>query len=211
MAPTNWADLHFGFYHLLLMIGTALLGSWHCAGMCGPISLLVGRGRGQYLYQSGRLFGYALLGVSAGWMGDQLLLRLFDFTHSPWRWAAVLAFALLLALLLPRFAKRIQRALPKLIRSGPQSLRPAVLGLGTALFPCGWLWTFVAAAAVTHSAVSGGFVMFALWLGGLPALIAFGRLRAFFTTFVPAAWQLRVSIVMWIAGLWGVVTHFTLR
>lgn len=56
-----------------LLLG--LLGSLgHCVGMCGPVSVLIGRGRalsrGQLaLAHLGRLSTYALLGAAAGLLG----------------------------------------------------------------------------------------------------------------------------------------------
>ena len=57
-----------------LALGLGLLGSLHCAAMCGPLMLALpagqgGAGRhlaGRILYQLGRVTTYCLLGVLAG-------------------------------------------------------------------------------------------------------------------------------------------------
>ena len=47
-----------------------------------------------------------------------------------------------------------------------------VVGLLTALLPCGWLYTYVVAAIATKSPWAGALTLFLFWLGGLPALSA---------------------------------------
>jgi sulfite exporter TauE/SafE len=72
------------------------------------------------------------------------------------------------------------------IRRGRPSRRALVIGMLTGLLPCGWLWAFVITAGGTGSPVSGALVMFAFWLGTVPAMVgvlgllgpALGRLRA---------------------------------
>jgi sulfite exporter TauE/SafE len=47
------------------------------------------------------------------------------------------------------------------------------LGLLSMFLPCGWLYTYVLAAAASQSPCSGALVMFLFWLGTIPALSAF--------------------------------------
>jgi sulfite exporter TauE/SafE len=54
----------------------------------------------------------------------------------------------------------------------PIPARGLVTGLLTALLPCGWLYLFALVAAGTGSMVTGPLVMFAFWLGTVPALVA---------------------------------------
>ncbi len=80
------------------------------------------------------------------------------------------------------------------------SARALVTGLLTAFLPCGWLYLFALFAAGTGSWYMGSVVMFAFWLGSVPALVGVvmstklfaGRLRQF----VPVA----VSLMMIVAG-----------
>lgn len=60
-----------------------------------------------------------------------------------------------------------QLFLPLLKRNKDHQL---TLGLLTGLLPCGWLYTFVAAAIATKSAASGMICLFLFWLGSVPAL-----------------------------------------
>jgi len=45
------------------------------------------------------------------------------------------------------------------------------LGILTGLLPCGWLYLFIATAAVSASATNGMVVMSLFWLGTLPYLV----------------------------------------
>ena len=153
------------------IFGASFLGSWHCAGMCGPIASLMATRKGLLPYHLGRLISYSFLGALAGGLGGFFLT-----TEIIWlRWISAGLFAGFLAmaglrLLVPRFAKL---KLPVLSHSLFR-LRPSafLVGLTTILLPCGWLYTYVAAAIATKSAWAGALMMAVFWLGSLPALSA---------------------------------------
>jgi uncharacterized protein len=53
----------------------------------------------------------------------------------------------------------------------PLQIRGLVVGLLTALLPCGWLYLFALLAAGTGSIQLGALVMVAFWLGSIPLLV----------------------------------------
>ena len=63
-----------------IVFSTALLGSGHCIGMCGPIVAALslakpGREQGLFFhifYNAGRLTTYVCIGIVAGWIGSLL-------------------------------------------------------------------------------------------------------------------------------------------
>jgi len=65
-------------------------------------------------------------------------------------------------------------ALARSARQRPPLVRAALLGLSSALLPCGWLYAFVVLAAGTGSAARGAFLLAAFWSGTLPALLGLG-------------------------------------
>lgn len=192
---------------LMLILFTALIGSWHCAGMCGPVALLMGRGRAGFFYQSGRALGYLGLGAIAGATGDQILYRIQDLQHTGLKFVVLGVTALLLGLSAMYLLRPVQDRIPRLIRALPESFRPVMMGLGTAAFPCGWLWTFVAAAAASGSARAGALVMLALWLGGLPALTLFARLNTYLWRYFPVRYRPVLAVLLWVASIWGLLSH----
>ena len=62
-----------------LVFMSGLMGSAHCAGMCGPFAAMIASTNGgsnllrQLTYSVGRLFTYAWLGAIAGFAGQQLM------------------------------------------------------------------------------------------------------------------------------------------
>ncbi len=83
----------------------------------------------------------------------------------------------------------------------PIPARGLVTGLLTALLPCGWLYLFALLAAGTGSALAGGLVMSAFWLGSVPALVALVSglqfLSSRFRQLIPAA----AALLMIAAGI----------
>ncbi len=53
-------------------------------------------------------------------------------------------------------------------------MRAFVVGLLSALLPCGWLYAFVATAGATGSSWIGAAVMAAFWAGTLPVMAGVG-------------------------------------
>lgn len=154
---------------VLSILGASFLGSWHCAGMCGPIATLMATKKGLWPYHLGRLVSYSGLGALAGALGQFFLTSEFIWL----RWFSAGTFALFLfyaglRLLNPKI-KKINFTLPtsQLFKLKHSAF---LVGLTTILLPCGWLYTYVAAAIATKSSYAGALMMFLFWLGSLPAL-----------------------------------------
>lgn len=182
---------------VLSVLGASLLGSPHCAAMCGGfVCFFSGQQDAKpnrlahIAYHFGRLASYALLGVAAGAAGAgfDLAGRMAGLQRP----AAVAAGTLLIlwglaglaaAVGLGRSATAAPAGFRKLFSGAiarladkPPILRALSIGLLTALLPCGWLYVFVATAASTGSALSGAFVMAAFWAGTVPVLAGVGAL-----------------------------------
>lgn len=173
----------------------SLLGSPHCAAMCGPFACLYGgqtaRRRSwvpHLAYNLGRLGSYLLLGATAGLAGAGLN-QLGGLAGLP-RAAAIVAGALMIAwggMTIaaalgirvpgasppPGFRRLLGRVVTR-FQEHPPALRALALGLLTTLLPCGWLYAFVATAASTGTPLRGALVMAAFWAGTLPVMAAIG-------------------------------------
>jgi sulfite exporter TauE/SafE len=211
------------------VFAASVLGSLHCAGMCGPlVAAYAGmpgsdapwrrRAAAHAAYNIGRLAAYLALGAMAGAFGATLNRA------GAWvgitRGAAIVSGSLIAiwglhALLaargirVPRLdapapLKRAVAATMRAVAGTPQIARAAILGLASALLPCGWLYAFVATAAGFGSLAGGVLVMAIFWAGTLPAMLAFGEVvRALsgpMRRHVPAA----CAVVLMIIGLWTV-------
>ncbi|HTY86474.1 MAG TPA: sulfite exporter TauE/SafE family protein [Candidatus Acidoferrum sp.] len=177
-----------------------LLGSLHCAAMCGPLMLALpvppgGPVRfvaGRLLYHLGRIVTYCLLGVVAGSAGKPLLLAGLQRWLSMGLGAAILIGFLLskkiaAAALVVRLVTRLKKAMGAQLRQRSFASL-ATLGLLNGLLPCGLVYVAMAGAVSSGKAVAGAGYMAAFGLGTLPMLLAIGFLGKAF----PAAWRLKL-------------------
>ena len=181
---------------LLSVLGASLLGSVHCAAMCGGfVCLYAGTGPARRAdagshaaYNGGRLASYLTLGAIAGAIGGGVDRA--GGVAGIGRLAAIVAGALMVlwggSILLATLGVRIpQGAAPRVLQATLTSLlvrfrhrSPAVRGLATGLLttllPCGWLYVFVATAGGTGHVLDAVAVMFFFWLGTLPMMVTLG-------------------------------------
>lgn len=200
----------------LLAFFMGLLGSLHCAAMCGPLVLaLPVNGRSQWrafgnklVYQVGRLLTYALLGVVIASIGNAI-------TVQGWQQGISIGTgALLLLAGVFMFAGRYstslislqQRLLAPLVkRMGYWLYRPGgnlVAGMVNGLLPCGMVYMALAGALSANSVWNGGFFMLFFGLGTLPMMLSvsvFGNLVRRYVRFNMAKWLPAMFVVM---GCW---------
>ena len=195
----------------LTVLAASLLGSLHCAGMCGGfVAFYAGApggraGMSHVAYNLGRLSAYVALGALAGALGAAA-----DLAAAPigvQRAAAVLA-GLLVALfgtrtLLDMAGVRLARlpvpaALGSVVARGlaavstrPPIARALTVGLLTGILPCGWLYAFVVTAAGTGDPFRGAALMAIFWAGTLPVMAGLGvavrALTGRLSRYLPAA------------------------
>lgn len=175
----------------------SLMGSLHCAGMCGAfVAFAVGadpktrapKWALHAAYNLGRLGTYLVFGVIAGSLGAGLDLGASMLGMQ--RAAAIGAGAVMIGfgvvMLLRAGGARIPKVRPPkfmqtLAGKGmgaamkrPPLVRAAATGLLTTLLPCGWLYAFVVVAAGTAHPLVGAAVMAVFWAGTLPVMVAVG-------------------------------------
>ena len=175
----------------------SLLGSMHCAGMCGAFVAFAVAGDDRRTvsrtvlhaaYNGGRLVTYALLGAMGGALGAAIDLG--GSLAGVQRTAAILAGILMVVFggvaVLRVLGVRIPRApvpgvLQRTVVRGhrtvfawPPLARAAAVGLLTTFLPCGWLYAFAITAAGTGHPASGALTMAAFWAGTLPVMVTLG-------------------------------------
>lgn len=163
-----------------------LVGSLHCAGMCGPLALAVpvlGQSRGaivasRLIYNLGRITTYVLIGIGFGVIGQTFALAGLQ------RWLSLIAGALILAGLFAtsRFAVgapvtqsvgRLKKLFGSLLKKRSVGSLYA-LGLLNGLLPCGLVYVAAAAALAAGSISMSGIYMAAFGLGTVPMMFGFG-------------------------------------
>lgn len=190
-----------------------LVGSLHCAGMCGPLALalpVAGSTRrdfvlGRLLYNLGRILTYCLLGVFFGLVGQSLALAGFQ------KWVSLAAGTFILFGLVA--TSKVGLGLP--ITKSVMWLKKSVghllqqrtfgslflLGMLNGLLPCGLVYVACAAAAATGSLSVGVLSMAAFGFGTLPVMLGLGlagrRLQGAFQI----RWQSLVPISLGVVGV----------
>jgi uncharacterized protein len=162
-----------------------LVGSVHCAGMCGPLALAVpvcGSGgwavlTSRVIYNAGRISTYMLLGALAGAAGKTLALAGLQRWIALGSGLALLLFALASIAGLSFGAAKpfafARRAMPFLLRK-PTSFSVYALGVLNGLLPCGLAYAACIAAGSGGSLQRAVIYMAFFGLGTLPVLLAFG-------------------------------------
>ncbi|MFT5431212.1 MAG: sulfite exporter TauE/SafE [Myxococcota bacterium] len=178
---------------LVATFTASLAGSMHCVGMCGGLVAAYSgdqrsRSQAHVAYHGVRGVAYLLLGTLAGTIGATLDLTSVANGLGPIAMVlagttmvvmGLMALGRLVGLKLPHLRPPLAlgRFLSRLARFSQRRGvvgRAAILGLSSALLPCGWLWAFVLAAGGTGSPIGGAMMMFAFWLGTVPALLGLG-------------------------------------
>lgn len=177
-----------------------LLGSVHCFGMCGGIVGALTMGLPADLRQSpkqlipylltynfGRIASYAIAGLLIGFLGGQFAQVLpMDSPHAIAKWFTAI-FLIILGLyigswwqalsVLEKWGSHLWRKIEPLgkrflpVRHPIQALG---LGLVWGWLPCGLVYSALALALTSGSALNGGILMFSFGLGTLPMLLAIG-------------------------------------
>ena len=221
---------------LLAVFLASLTGSLHCAGMCGGFvslysSMAKNCARAHLLYHLGRLVCYCLLGVLAGLVGENLnqlsaMIGLQQITTVFLGVSLVITGLIILrpALIGPRFSAIVAKLglrsgvwqstaqffmgrLLKLKDSLPRDSFALLLGLGSALLPCGWLYLYVVAAGSTSSPFMGAALMAVFWAGTLPALLFVGQFSRFGSSLLGRYTPTLVGIILVLAGIFSLSSH----
>ena len=165
-----------------------LLGSFHCAGMCGPIAIALPlHGNtipqkifGGALYNIGRTITYGIMGAVFGAIGQGLQLIGFQQKISVVMGALMIISVLFPALFRNQYSMdkswisvvgKLKKQIGKMfsIRSF-QSL--FFIGMLNGLLPCGLVYMAIAGAIGTGGIVQGSLYMILFGLGTIPMLLA---------------------------------------
>lgn len=187
-----------------------IVGSLHCAGMCGPIAFALpvkdgNRVAGILLYNIGRIITYSLLGAVFGFLGQSFVLVGLQ------QYLSVFAgISLLLFLLLPTLGNysygplKIFNKLNMFVRKNFTSLMSSdnflnlfFIGILNGLLPCGMIYVALAGAVATGSVVSGIMYMALFGAGTIPVMFTI----TWFRTLLKGEWrrQLQRALPVFIA------------
>jgi uncharacterized protein len=206
-------------FYAAFLIG--LMGSLHCVGMCGPLTLMLApKGSssfryyfGRVLYNSGRVFTYTLLGFTVGFFGESASFFISQKTLS-----LTLGFAITLYFLLPEKIKnklanlkiansyltKVKGFFGSLFGSN-KLLSQFSFGLVNGLLPCGLIYAALSGAFLMTNWYDAGLYMAAFGLGTIPLMLpvslGFSSLRLFisknFKNLIPATYLVVAVWLIW--------------
>lgn len=166
-----------------LMMG--VLGSVHCAVMCGPVAGAVcTKPKATLAFNAGRIATYAALGAVAGAFGA--MAPVFAIALRPIAAIVLVLLGLHLAGVSTLFTKLEKLGTPFWKRIAPLTRRPlhaSLLGALWGFVPCGLVYGALAIAATSGGAAIGALVMVAFGAGTLPVMTAVSALARFAARF----------------------------
>ena len=173
-------------YISALLLG--LMGSFHCAGMCGPIAIALPlhgnttlqKTFGGTLYNIGRTITYGVMGAVFGLLGQGLQLIGFQQKVS-----VIMGAAMIISVLFPALFRN-QYSMDKSWFSAIGKLKKAIgkmfsirsfsslffIGMLNGLLPCGLVYMAIAGAIGTGGITEGSIYMILFGLGTIPMLLA---------------------------------------
>ena len=165
-----------------------LVGSAHCAGMCGPIALALPlrseswftRVSGGLIYNTGRILTYMMLGAIFGLLGKGLHMAGFQLWTS-----VVLGILMITMVLVPLIFKRMPslnnvfESYSARLLSGFRSMfrkgdTKSLFGIGflNGILPCGLVYVAIAGAINTGDVLSAMIYMALFGAGTIPVMLA---------------------------------------
>lgn len=192
-----------------------VLGSLHCIGMCGPIAFVLPLSHNNplqktaqiFLYHTGRIFSYSLLGLMFGVLGKALYV-----SGLQQRLSIVIGLLIIIAVLLPKkvTAKfnstkpvykvifKIKNRLGLLLK---QKNKKALLTIGVlnGFLPCGLVYMALFGAVAMGQPVKSTFYMALFGLGTIPLMTGAAYLGNFLS--VTARQKIRQLVPVFVVVL----------
>jgi len=172
--------------YLVSALALGFLGSFHCAGMCGPLLLMMPLNDqssqsalvGKLIYNTGRIAIYVFMGLIFGIFGLTLALQGFQ------RELSILTGCLVLVITIVTLSNRYLnsykltnyfmghvRKYLKMLYSKKTFFSMFLIGVLNGFLPCGFVYLALAGAA-TSASISGGMTyMFLFGLGTFPMMM----------------------------------------
>ena len=164
-----------------------LMGSFHCAGMCGPIAIALplhgnstsGKILGGTLYNLGRTLTYGIMGAIFGLLGQGVAMIGFQQKVS-----VIMGSLMIISVLFPALFRN-QYSMERSWFSFVGKLKSTIgkmfsvrtfsslffIGMLNGLLPCGLVYMAIAGAIGTGEVLTGSLYMIMFGLGTLPMLL----------------------------------------
>lgn len=190
-----------------LAFGMGILGSLHCAGMCGPLALMFSNQNRKgprwlpgLLYNGGRTLSYMALGLIFGGIGT-----VFFFADVQKSVSVILGLLMVLSFLFSinidsaisnsiwgrKIYQPVRNSLQKLM-SRSERYPSLIIGMVNGLLPCGMVYLALAGALTMGGLLESSLFMMFFGLGTLPMMFLLSSGLRFF----PIRWRLGFQRVL---------------
>lgn len=174
-----------------------LITSLHCTGMCGGITLAIGKGLP--LFQLGRVISYTLMGLILGGLGSAVNIDIGTRKIIP-----IICGIAIIVISCFWFLSGVGIKLPEGYQKVIKFIKkqgPFVMGLLMALMPCMSLQMVELYSLGTGNAIKGALSMFLFAVGTLPMLVLLGIAGNKAIKVNQKAVQIISSIIMLVMGV----------
>lgn len=197
-------------------LSLGLISNFHCLGMCGPIALAIpvksssagARISSILLYNTGRIFTYAILGGIFGIFGQGLFLMGIQQQLSMILGAIIVISAVMILLnrkldftdkLLKGKLLKLQQGMAKYLRKQGYA-NNFVLGLLNGLLPCGLVYFALVGALATGHIESGILFMVMFGVGTLPVMILLPWIKDYLSNSFRHSLQKAIPVMLIVFG-----------
>lgn len=211
---------------LISALVLGLMGSFHCAGMCGPIAIalpLPGNSvprkiLGGVLYNLGRTLTYGIMGAIFGLLGQGV--QMIGFQQ---RISVIMGAVMIISVFFPSlfrnqyrmdkslfaFVGKLKKALGKLfsVRSFSSLF---FIGLLNGLLPCGLVYMALAGAIGTGEVVLGSLYMIMFGLGTIPMLLSIAIAGNLLNTAIRRKINRLIPVLVVVVGIFFVLRGLSL-
>lgn len=195
-----------------------LASSFHCIGMCGPISMALPLNRksafhmlgGLLANNLGRIVTYSLLGYILGWVGFSIAL------YKVLQWSSMFVGAFLIVLAWKReWIQKLEYrsgilqhfVMGKMgtLLASKNAFRLFGLGVLNGLLPCGIVFLGLATAITSGSPTTSALTMAAFGLGTFPGMILVGYMASRFSQSLQLAFRKSFPVVLTLVGMFTIL------
>ncbi|QBR12739.1 sulfite exporter TauE/SafE family protein [Sphingobacterium sp. CZ-2] len=205
------------YHYLAFFMG--LLGSIHCAVMCGPLLLAVQAGQqvswkttfNKLLYQFGRILTYGLLGLFLGLIGNVAAVQGWQQVFS--LVTGLILFSIGLFYMFGKSSSQLAAFQTKAIQPfakfmGKWLYRPGgsfVAGVLNGVLPCGMVYMALASAVNADSMLNSFLFMILFGLGTLPLLLLFSFAGNFPRRIFKKGFSSVLPVLFLLMGMWFIL------
>jgi sulfite exporter TauE/SafE len=210
-----------------LAISMGLLSSFHCVGMCGPISLALPVRKGNRFYQFaalllyniGRALTYSVLGMIVGLVGTTLAWMGF-LNHLSVIAGGTMLLYVIISNISPSFtwAPAFWNTFVQFLRKSMSHLLQKrslggwfLLGMLNGMVPCGMVYLALTSSVATGDVLSGGIFMLLFGMATFPAMLTIGVAKQWFTPERRGRMRRLTPVMVVMAGIWLVARGVLLQ